>query len=61
MAQQREGTGETVQAKQSDTGEDQAGDDQQNDLEAEQESAAAMDADVPQPPGADQTTEGQPS
>jgi hypothetical protein len=30
-------------------------------LEAEQESAAAMDADVPQPPDADQTTEGQPS
>ncbi|MGA9998397.1 MAG: hypothetical protein WBP93_23485 [Pyrinomonadaceae bacterium] len=30
-------------------------------LEAEQESAAAMDADVPQPPGADETTEGQPS
>jgi hypothetical protein len=34
---------------------------QENGLEAEQESAAAMDADVPQPPGADQTTEGQPS
>lgn len=30
-------------------------------LEAEQESAAAMDADVPQPTGADKTTEGQPS
>jgi len=30
-------------------------------LEAEQESAAAMDADVPQPPQADETTEGQPS
>ncbi len=29
--------------------------------EAEQESAAAMDADVPQPPAADATTEGQPS
>lgn len=36
-------------------------DNQENELEAEQESAAAMDADVPQPPGADQTTEGQPS
>jgi hypothetical protein len=30
-------------------------------LEAEQESAAAMDADVPQPAEADETTEGQPS
>lgn len=30
-------------------------------LEAEQESAAAMDADVPQPPDTDKTTEGQPS
>ncbi|HEV2803146.1 MAG TPA: hypothetical protein VGW12_21950 [Pyrinomonadaceae bacterium] len=29
--------------------------------EAEQESAAAMDAEVPQPPGAAETTEGQPS
>ena len=29
--------------------------------EAEQESAAAMDADVPQPPSASETTEGQPS
>ena len=29
--------------------------------EAEQESAAAMDAEVPQPPGASETTEGQPS
>jgi hypothetical protein len=42
------------------TGE-QARDNQENELEAEQESAAAMDADVPQPPEADQTTEGQPS
>lgn len=37
------------------------GNDPENELEAEQESAAAMDADVPQPPDADQTTEGQPS
>jgi hypothetical protein len=29
--------------------------------EAEQESAAAMDAEVPQPPDASETTEGQPS
>lgn len=34
---------------------------QENELEAEQESAEAMDAEVPQPPGADETTEGQPS
>ncbi|MBA2731715.1 MAG: hypothetical protein H0U54_02360 [Acidobacteria bacterium] len=40
---------------------DQARNNEENELEAEQESAAAMDADVPQPPGADQTTEGQPS
>jgi hypothetical protein len=37
------------------------GTDEQEELEAEQDSAAAMDADVPQPPGADETTEGQPS
>jgi hypothetical protein len=30
-------------------------------LEAEQESAAAMDADVPHSPEEDETTEGQPS
>ena len=41
--------------------EDEARDNQENELEAEQESAAAMDADVPQPPDADKTTEGQPS
>ena len=41
--------------------EDQARDNQENELEAEQESAAAMDADVPQPPDAGNTTEGQPS
>ena len=35
-------------------------DNQENELEAEQESAAAMDADVPQPPD-DETGEGQPS
>jgi hypothetical protein len=56
MAQQSEGTSDAAQGKTGSTGEDQ-----ENELEAEQESAAAMDADVPQPPGADQTTEGQPS
>jgi hypothetical protein len=40
--------------------------DEENELEAEQESAEAMDAevehaDVSQPPGASRTTEGQPS
>ncbi len=34
---------------------------EQNELEAEQESAEAMDLDVPQPPSATETTEGQPS
>jgi hypothetical protein len=38
-----------------------ARDNQENELEAEQESAAAMDADVPQPPDASETTEGQPA
>jgi hypothetical protein len=42
-------------------GADKTRDNQEDELEAEQESAAAMDADVPQPPGADSTTEGQPS
>ena len=41
-------------------------DNQENELQAEQESADAMDAEVshgdtPEPPGASQTTEGQPS
>lgn len=39
---------------------DEARDNQENELEAEQESAAAMDSDVPQPPDASETTEGQP-
>lgn len=43
------------------TAADEARDNEENELEAEQESAAAMDADVPQPPQADETTEGQPS
>lgn len=38
----------------------QAADEEHEPL-AEQESAAAMDADVPQPPGGSETTEGQPS
>lgn len=35
--------------------------DAEHEPEAEQESAAAMDAEVPQPPDASETTEGQPS
>ena len=62
--QQREEPGRTS-AQGEETGgadvQDQSRDDGENELEAEQESAAAMDADVPQPPDADQTTEGQPS
>ena len=51
----------TEQTKSGDEAEDKARDNQENELEAEQESAAAMDADVPQPPDAENTTEGQPS
>ena len=40
---------------------DETRNNQENELEAEEESAAAMDADVPQPPDASETTEGQPS
>jgi hypothetical protein len=63
MSQQR-GQGDGQEAPESGTiaaEEGQASDHQESDLEAEQESAAAMDADVPQPPDADHTTEGQPS
>ncbi len=53
-------------AQPGDTNDDQVSDEQasrdrEHDLEAEQESAEAMDADVPQPPDASETTEGQPS
>ena len=40
---------------------DAARDDEAHELEAEQESAEAMDADVPQPADASRSTEGQPS
>jgi|GEM_PF-1120398 len=61
--QQREEPGRSTQGEKTGgaDGQDQTRDDGENELEAEQESAAAMDADVPQPPDADQTTEGQPS
>ena len=41
--------------------EDKTRNNEENELEAEEESAAAMDSDVPQPPDASKTTEGQPS
>jgi hypothetical protein len=58
----QKGTGAEQQAGEGGAGpENRTTDDVENELEAEQESAAAMDADVPQPPDADETTEGQPS
>lgn len=54
MTEQNKSTGSATER-------DPARNNQENELEAEQESAEAMDAEVPQPPGADQTTEGQPS
>ena len=59
MSEQMKGAEET--GGRGNTPEDEARDKQENELEAEQESAAAMDADVPQPPDAEKTTEGQPS
>ena len=58
---QQTGSGNDAPRKEDVSGKKPDGNDQQDKLEAEQESAAAMDADVPQPPGADETTEGQPS
>jgi hypothetical protein len=59
---EEKGTNAGQQAGEGDAGpDDRTGEGGENELEAEQESAAAMDADVPQPPGADETTEGQPS
>ena len=59
----REGSDEAGKrgAQGSTAAEDPARNNQENELEAEQESAAAMNADVPQPPDASKTTEGQPS
>lgn len=55
MAEQAENVGAGQAAN------EPARDNEENELEAEQESAEAMDAEVPQPAGADETTEGQPS
>jgi len=52
MARQGEERGATAGAKENE---------RDNEPVAEQESAAAMDAEVPQPPDASETTEGQPS
>lgn len=59
MSQQMRREDETPRENKETAGEAEGN--QENELEAEQESAAAMDADVPQPPDADRTTEGQPS
>ena len=58
MSEQSKPTKETEQGG---GAEDSTRNNQENELEAEQESAEAMDAEVPQPPEAEQTTEGQPS
>ena len=58
MSEQSKSTNETEQG---DGAKDSTRNNQENELEAEQESAEAMDAEVPQPSEADQTTEGQPS
>jgi len=52
---------EDVTPRGSEERDDKTRQDQQTELEAEQESAVAMDADVPQPSDDDKTTEGQPS
>lgn len=59
MTEQNKSTGSTATGSAPDS--DPTRNNQDDELEAEQESAEAMDAEVPQPPGADETTEGQPS
>lgn len=61
MIERMEEDGGAARGDQSAPGGDPTRDNQENELEAEQESAAAMDTETPQPPGADETTEGQPS
>ncbi|HEY0079828.1 MAG TPA: hypothetical protein VGB73_14545 [Pyrinomonadaceae bacterium] len=62
MAEQREGGGQPEnRGGSTSSAADPARNNQENELEAEQESAEAMDSEVPQPPGATETTEGQPS
>jgi hypothetical protein len=59
QGEEREATASGGQAGQNRGGAAGAG--HEGEPEAEQESAAAMDAEVPQPPDASETTEGQPS
>ena len=61
MTEQNKSTGSAAAQEGVATDTDASRDNQENELEAEQESAEAMDAEVPQPPGANETTEGQPS
>lgn len=61
MAEQRADEGTEKAGGATSSAADPSRNNQENELEAEQESAEAMDADVPQPPGASETTEGQPS
>ena len=61
MTERMEGSAGAARGDESAPGNDRTRDNQENELEAEQESAAAMDTETPQPPGADETTEGQPS
>ncbi|HKQ54168.1 MAG TPA: hypothetical protein VJT74_17455 [Pyrinomonadaceae bacterium] len=58
MPEQTKSADENQRPEGAEAGE-RARDDEENELEAEQESAAAMDADVPQPPDTSLTTEKQ--
>lgn len=61
MTERTEEAGDATRGDESAPGGDPTRDNQENELAAEQESAAAMDTETPQPPGANETTEGQPS
>lgn len=62
MAETNEGLQDDAQAGGArGAAQDPSRDNEENELEAEAESAAAMDADVPQPPDESGTIEGQPT
>lgn len=61
MEQHGDGKNETAQNASRGNEENRSEKTREDALEAEEESAEAMDADVPQPPDASKTTEGQPS
>ena len=61
MAQQNQSGDTGTSSSGKAAGKRPTGDEHDDEPEAEQESAAAMDSDVPQPPDASKTTEGQPS